>query len=370
MGTTVPSINRLTTGVIAAVACWLLAASPLRAGTIRHDVADSQYLALSAESEYASVGKLTWTNSGGGSASGTYLGSGWVLTAGHVAAAAGATGMTFNLGGNTYHASTSQIYPTYTGNSGAGNDLALVHLDSFSTSMASATLYNGLAEVGQIGTSVGYGMTGTGLTGSVLAAGTKRAGNNLIGGLGSVYGYSDNLLLADFDAPGSSSTDPKAISLPLEYLPAPGDSGGGLFADIGGQTVLVGVTSFLVGISDGTANASYSDLAAWTRVSSFYDWIGSIVPLSVTPVPGDLNLDGVVNIFDVNIVSAHWGQSGTAGDANGDGTVNIFDVNFVSAHWTSGSGSSPPVPEPGTWTLVCGALVVWLVSRKWIASRR
>ncbi len=129
------------------------------------------------------------------------------------------------------------------------------------------------------------------------------------------------MLLADFDAPGSTSTDPKAISLPLEYLPAPGDSGGGLFATFGEQTKLVGVTSFLVGITDGTANASYTDVAAWTRVSSYYDWIYSIVPLSITPLAGDLNFDGAVDIFDINIVSAHWGQSGPDGDANSDGIV-------------------------------------------------
>ena len=361
----------LTAAAIAAALGCLWTTPTLVAGTIRHDVSDSQYLALAAQPQYASVGEFTWNNSGGGGlASGAYLGSGWVLTAGHVAAAAGGTGMMFSLGGSNYHASTWQIYPTYTGNSGAGNDLALVHLDQWSAGMPSATLYSGSSEVGLTGTSVGYGQTGTGLTGAILAAGTKRAGNNLIGGLGSVYGYSDNLLLADFDAPGSTSTDPKAISLPLEYLPAPGDSGGGLFANINGQTMLVGVTSFLVGISDGVANASYSDLAAWTRVSSYYDWIHSIVPPQVTPLPGDLNFDGIVDIFDVNVISSHWGQPGPQGDANGDGIVDIFDVNFVSSHWTGGGGDiggAAPVPEPGTLTLVCLALIVGAVSRRWIA---
>ncbi len=171
------STGLLSTGVIVAAICCAWPAGPLAAGTIRHDVADSQYLALAAQPQYASVGEFTWNNSGGGGlASGTYLGSGWVLTAGHVAAAAGSSGMTFNLGGGSYHASSWQIYPTYTGNSGAGNDLALVHLDQWTATMPTATLYDGVAEVGLTGASVGYGATGTGLTGAVLPAGTKRAG--------------------------------------------------------------------------------------------------------------------------------------------------------------------------------------------------
>jgi len=56
--------------------------------------------------------------------------------------------------------------------------------------------------------------------------------------------------------------------------------------------------------------------------------------LAVVFAPGDLNMDGLVNIFDLNLVSANWGGIGPAGDANGDGTVNIFDINLISAHWT------------------------------------
>jgi FG-GAP-like repeat/Dockerin type I domain len=69
---------------------------------------------------------------------------------------------------------------------------------------------------------------------------------------------------------------------------------------------------------------------------------------SQPPVVGDLNGDGEVNIFDVNLVSAHWGEPGPAGDANGDGLVNIFDINLISANWSpiaappeSGSRSHP-----------------------------
>ncbi len=76
--------------------------------------------------------------------------------------------------------------------------------------------------------------------------------------------------------------------------------------------------------------------------------------------PGDVNFDGVVNIFDVNLVSAHWGESGPAGDANGDMMVDIFDVNMISSNWSPPQSS--PVPEPSTITLamieIVGVLAV------------
>lgn len=53
------------------------------------------------------------------------------------------------------------------------------------------------------------------------------------------------------------------------------------------------------------------------------------------PVMADVNMDGVVNIFDINLASSHWDETGApgmvVGDANKDGIVNIFDINLISA---------------------------------------
>ena len=48
-------------------------------------------------------------------------------------------------------------------------------------------------------------------------------------------------------------------------------------------------------------------------------------------LPGDANLDGAVNIADVNLVinDILSGTMTEACDANGDGSVNIADVNFI-----------------------------------------
>ena len=71
---------------------------------------------------------------------------------------------------------------------------------------------------------------------------------------------------------------------------------------------------------------------------------------SADRIPGDVNLDGVVNIFDINLVSAHWGETGPVGDVNGDTVVNIFDINLISANWTVGGGGTA-VPEPSSIVL-------------------
>ena len=77
--------------------------------------------------------------------------------------------------------------------------------------------------------------------------------------------------------------------------------------------------------------------------------------LGTNPFPaGDVNRDGTVNIFDVNLVSSHWGEPGPYGDANADGDVDIFDINVISAHWGESIVPGEPVPEPATATMLSG----------------
>jgi hypothetical protein len=58
-------------------------------------------------------------------------------------------------------------------------------------------------------------------------------------------------------------------------------------------------------------------------------------------IPGDVNGDKVVDLFDAASISAHWypgppvGPLGydTTNDINNDGSVDIYDSAIVSAHW-------------------------------------
>ena len=71
-------------------------------------------------------------------------------------------------------------------------------------------------------------------------------------------------------------------------------------------------------------------------------------------LPGDANGDGKVDINDLTVVLAHYGQTGMAwaqGEFTGDGTVDINDLTIVLAHYGQSFGSSSAgglsaVPEP------------------------
>jgi len=56
---------------------------------------------------------------------------------------------------------------------------------------------------------------------------------------------------------------------------------------------------------------------------------------------GDVNLDGAVNITDVNALVPHFNSAGswTGGDFNYDGSVNITDVNALVPNFNTSLGS-------------------------------
>jgi hypothetical protein len=56
--------------------------------------------------------------------------------------------------------------------------------------------------------------------------------------------------------------------------------------------------------------------------------------IAVMPViPGDINADGVVNVEDLLLLLAAWGNPGGPEDVNGDGVVNVEDLLILLANW-------------------------------------
>ncbi len=101
-------------------------------------------------------------------------------------------------------------------------------------------------------------------------------------------------------------------------------------------------SGFVDGIS--TGQATFNDGLTWGGITNIYlgntPVAGSTVnsgsgknwglPVA-SPVPADLNGDGVVNGADLGILLGAWGTTG--GDINGDGTTNGADLGLLLGSW-------------------------------------
>jgi len=366
--------------------------SSTHGGTIRHDRDDSLYLDLAANTAFDPVGEFTWREPGFNYlASGTLIRDDWVLTAGHVAGGtdgqgAGVSNLTFHIGGTNYAADQWIPHPQWAMSDEsltAGWDVGLVHLATNVDDIAPAALYlpDDGSELGLVGTMVGFGDTGTGATGyQENTAGTKRAGQNILDVVGTAETsgtpnrvFSHNRLMAvDFDSPTVGfGNNPYGSGTPLnlEYLVAPGDSGGGLFLDVDGQMKLAGVTSYLYSSDLNGTNCDYGDRAAFTRVSQFIDWIDDTIGPDV--LYGDYNEDGVLDAADYTVWRDAIGTSGgmLPNDPTPE-TVDGSDFQYWKDHFgeTLGGaglgGGSFAVPEPsGLAFVLSGGLIAAAAKR-------
>ncbi len=83
----------------------------------------------------------------------------------------------------------------------------------------------------------------------------------------------------------------------------------------------------------------------------------------------DINGDGSVNILDLSILAAHYGQTGqtfATGDLNGDGSVNILDLSILASNWGSAGGGSTfmSYPRQTCFTSLSGSNLV-LSNKSW-----
>ena len=225
-----------------------------------------------------------------------------VLTAAHLFAnsTAGSASVYFETtaGSQTLSASHATVLSSYDAVQ-TNNDLALVWLAGSAPLAANRySLYRSSDELGQSLTIVGYGLPGTGNTGTqALPSGNPlrlKASNQfdadaatLKSALGSVMAWTPTAgtqLVADFDN-GSASQDAlgRLINRPgtglgqSEGLIAPGDSGGSAF--LNGQ--IAGVASYTASLSQGNvhpdidnvSNRSFGELGFWQRVSYYQQWV-------------------------------------------------------------------------------------------------
>ena len=122
------------------------------------------------------------------------------------------------------------------------------------------------------------------------------------------------------------------------------------------------------GLGDGDSVGTFGPLSLHID----YRDNGTVMLTAEIALPGDLNEDGFVGQFDLDIVLAQWGNSGLnitdpRADPTGDGFVGQFDLDYVLASWGQGTPPSPPVPEPATLGIF--ALCGFALSRRKPRSR-
>jgi hypothetical protein len=275
------------------VAIFLAAALslPASAGIIRHDLPDSVYTEFARDAAFNGVGLIAFeTAEDSYTCSGTVINKNWVLTAGHCVKDSKA--MSFYLPGDTgwrfYEATSWVAHENFNDDLLSGWDIGLMHFDT-DFDVAPTQLYSGGNELLSPMASVGFGYSGNGYTGVEFIDYQRRAGTNIIDDLWSNEGTGQQIIWADFDHPDDSSYNlfnyldysfDDLASL-FEIMAAPGDSGGAVFIEEGGQAYLAGIHSF-GGDFNGDGIWGYGDAYGSTRVSSFTNWIqNKINPVSV-----------------------------------------------------------------------------------------
>lgn len=150
------------------------------------------------------------------------------------------------------------LHQNYDENRYGYNDIALASLDSNIGLEWYPSLYENRNEAGKLCSLSGFGSTGTFETGHNKSDRFRRAGSNIIDSI------DRGMLLC---TPSS-----KINKTELEFMIAPGDSGGGLF--IGNK--LAGIHSCIMAEGH-KAKSDYRTESGHTRISDHVDWINDTI---------------------------------------------------------------------------------------------
>lgn len=219
---------------------------------IRHDRADALYVRLARR--FPAVCRVAPNDTG------TLVGKNWVLTAGHVGADIPHRRRQWvEVGGKRFDIDKVFVHPKW--REMGPHDVALIRLRKPVTGIEPMSLYRGRDEAKRMVYFVGFGGTGTGLTGPRTEDGICRAATNR------VERTDADWLYFVFDE-GKAATD-------LEGISGPGDSGGPAVIVRGKQQFVAGVSVW--GKPGKQGRGTYGAQEGYTRISTHMDWLSGVM---------------------------------------------------------------------------------------------
>jgi len=247
-------------------------------GIIRHDVDINRYREIGEQADYECVGRYSVSESTEDYAVGVLVTPKWVLTAAHF----GRDTSVWKFGNKYYQTKRivkhPKLKPDAEETQWNGWDMALVELGSPVLDIKPGKRYRGNEELGKTISKIGYGFMGDGEKGlKTPRLQEKLGGHNVVDAIGGVFEgreFSTNVMVCDFDNPENPNSNKLGSPIPLELEigGSKGDSGGGVFMDHNGSTVLVGIVSGAL-----NRQIKYGSAMALARVSKSNEWIDSVV---------------------------------------------------------------------------------------------
>lgn len=279
------------------------------AGIIRHDVPEKKYLQLGKQKQFDCVGQLARVDTTGHvvpEGSCVLVNQRYVLSAAHCFIDTDTREDTLdtmidgkkaqmiwyvqhnprvtdfstlcaNFGKRRIKVKRGIIHPAYLDSLTKGCcDIALLELEQAVKGIKPAEVNRAFDELHSDVTGVGHGATGCADDPESVKPGHKKiAGQSVVDSVGEPeFGGYKTLLFCWFVSP-DNKTGPHA-SRPLEYITSGGDSGGGLFRQVGNDWELIGICGGGGGGIDLQVlmtTGYYGQKMSWTRMSAFTSWI-------------------------------------------------------------------------------------------------